>query len=149
MATQEDLEKIKELIAKVFEELLEAKELMDEVADWDTPEEWLRNNQPTRVPVALGNLAISYYHTNQKDKTELLLDELKQRSKETPVGSSSYFIANTYAQMGKIDFAFEWLENAYNDHEVEMIWLKVDPPFDPLRSDPRWQVMLDKVGFPE
>ena len=32
---------------------------------------------------------------------------------------------------------------------VEMIWLKVEPPFEPLRSDPRWQEMLDKVGFPE
>lgn len=45
--------------------------------------------------------------------------------------------------------AFEWLEKAYQDHEVEMYWLKVEPSFEPLRSDPRWQGMLDKVGFPE
>jgi len=43
----------------------------------------------------------------------------------------------------------EWLEKAYQDHEVEMYWLKVEPPFEPLRGDPRWQEMLDKVGFPE
>jgi len=35
------------------------------------------------------------------------------------------------------------------DREVEMYWLKVEPPFEPLRNDPRWQEMLDKVGFPE
>jgi len=30
-----------------------------------------------------------------------------------------------------------------------MYWLKVEPPFEPLRGDARWQEMLDKVGFPE
>ena len=54
-----------------------------------------------------------------------------------------------YAQMGETDLAFEWLEKAYDAHEVEMYWLKVEPPFDPIRSNTRWQVMLDKVGFPE
>lgn len=44
--------------------------------------------------------------------------------------------------------AFEWLDKAYKDHEVEMYWLKVEPPFEPLYNDPRWQEMLDKVGFP-
>ena len=45
--------------------------------------------------------------------------------------------------------AFELLEKAYEDHDVGMLWLKVEPLFDPLRSDPRWQEMLDKVGFPD
>lgn len=112
-------------------------------------EEWLKNNQPLRIPVALGNLAIAYYHTNQEDRIDLLLAELKQKSEQSTVGSPSYFIAMIYAQMGEIDLAFEWLEKAYQDHEVEMVWLKVEPPFEPLRNDPRWQVMLDKVGFPE
>ena len=50
--------------------------------------------------------------------------------------------------LNDLESAFEWLEKAYQDHENEMYWLKVEPPFEPLRSDPRWQVMLDKVGFP-
>ncbi len=54
-----------------------------------------------------------------------------------------------YAPMGKVDTAFEWLEKAYQDHEVEMYWLKVEPPYELLRSNPCWQEMLDKVGFPE
>jgi len=49
--------------------------------------------------------------------------------------------------MGEIDTAFEWLERGYEDHEVEMFWIKVEPLFEPLRNDPRWQQMLDKVGF--
>ena len=54
-----------------------------------------------------------------------------------------------YAQMGEIDLSFRWLEKAYETHEVEMYWLKVEPPFKPIHNDPRWQLMLDKVGFPE
>jgi hypothetical protein len=67
----------------------------------------------------------------------------------TQANSPSFYLAMIYAQLGEIDTAFEWLEKAYQDHEVEMYWLKVEPPFEPLRNDPRWQVMLDKVGFPE
>ena len=63
----------------------------------------------------------------------------------------------SYAKMREIDLAFDWLEKAYQDHEVEMYWLKVEPPFEPLHDDPRWQEMparqaldgLDKVGFPD
>ena len=54
-----------------------------------------------------------------------------------------------YAQMGEIDLAFEWLKKAYDDREVEMYWLNVEPPFEPLRSDARWEEMLTKVGFPD
>jgi hypothetical protein len=53
-----------------------------------------------------------------------------------------------YAQTGDVNTAFEWLEKGLRDHEVEMYWLKVEPPFEPLHSDPRFQVMLDKIGYP-
>jgi len=51
-----------------------------------------------------------------------------------------------YAQMGEIDLAFEWLEKAYEAHELEMIWLKSEPQFTNLHGDPRYEEMLDKVG---
>jgi hypothetical protein len=51
--------------------------------------------------------------------------------------------------MQEIDLAFKWLEKAYIDREVEMYWLKMEPHFTPLRSDPRWKEMLKKVGFPD
>ena len=51
-------------------------------------------------------------------------------------------------EMGEIELAFKWLEKSNQDHEVEMYWLKVEPPFESLRSDIRYQEMLDKVGFP-
>lgn len=90
-------------------------------------------------------LAIAYYHLGVQDKALNLLEEIKQQYEFSPC----FYIAMIYSQMGEIDRAFEWLDKSYQDHEVEMYWLKVEPPFDPLHDDPRWQVILDKVGFPE
>jgi len=101
-----------------------------------------------RFPRLTGTLAIAYYHTGRTDDQGEIVEELIKLSEQAPVGSPSFYLAMIYAQMGEIDTAFEWLEKAYTDHEVEMYWLKVEPPFKPLHSDPRWQVMLDKVGFP-
>jgi tetratricopeptide (TPR) repeat protein len=101
-----------------------------------------------RAPRPLGTLAIAYFKSGQYDKAQELLDEIKQRSQKSPAGSPAFYVAMVCAQMGKIDLAFQWLEKAYNTHEIEMYWLKVEPPFEPLRTDPLWQTMLEKVGFP-
>jgi TolB-like protein len=122
-------------------------ELYDEVIK--KTEKWRLENPTSQYPVIYGNLGIAYYHVGQPDKVDDMLQELKKKSKDSPIGSPAYFAAMIYAQMGEIDTAFEWLDKAYEDHEVEMIWLKVEPPFDPIRSDPRWQAMLNKVGFPD
>ena len=102
-----------------------------------------------RAPRPLGTLALAYLKTRQFDKAQQLLDEIKQKSQKSPAGSPSFYAAMIYAQMDEIDKAFEWLEKAYDTHEIEMYWLKVEPPFDPLRNDSRWQTMLEKVGFPD
>jgi TolB-like protein/class 3 adenylate cyclase len=101
------------------------------------------------APRPLGTLAIAYYHLGELNKTNQLLAEIKQLGETSAAGSPSFYVAMIYTQMGEIDKAFEWLDKAYKDHEVEMYWLKVEPPFESLHSDPRWQIMLDKVGFPD
>ena len=111
--------------------------------------EYLNDYAGLRPPRILGYLAAAHYNTGNYDKTQKLLDELMLQADESPVGSPSFHIAFIYAQMGEVDTAFEWLDKTYEDHEVEMYWLKVEPPFEPLYDDPRWQELLDKVGFPE
>jgi TolB-like protein/lipoprotein NlpI len=115
----------------------------------ETIDRFFKEYNDLRSPRPLGTLAIAYYHLGDLDKSNQLLHEIKAQSEESPVGSPSFYLAMIYAQMGEIDTAFEWLENAYQEHEVEMYWLKVEPPFEPLYNYPRWQQMLDKVGFPE
>jgi adenylate cyclase len=97
---------------------------------------------------ALSSLAIAYYHTGQAEKSHFFLNKLIHWNKKDAYSSPAFYTAMIYAQMGETDLAFEYLEKAYDAHEVEMYWLKVEPPFEPLHDDPRWQVMLDKVGFP-
>jgi len=92
--------------------------------------------------------AISYFNTNRPDESNRIIAELKQRSEVNVVGSPSFCLAMIYSQMLEINDAFKWLEKAFHNHEVEMYWLKVEPAFKPLHSDPRFLVLLDKIGFP-
>lgn len=108
----------------------------------------IMQNPRNRSPRALAFLAISYYHTSKKQEAKALLEEIVERSKNSSTGSPAFHIAMIYSQMDERELAYQWLEKAYQDHEVEMYWLKVEPPFEPIHDDPRWQSMLDKVGFP-
>lgn len=61
---------------------------------------------------------------------------------------SSFDMVEIYAQVGDKDKAFEWLERASAERTYMMIYLKVAPNLDPLRSDPRFTSMLHRVGLP-
>ena len=58
------------------------------------------------------------------------------------------FVAMALEALNERDRAFEWLEKAYHDRQWHMTWLKTFPPFDPLRSDPRFQELLRRTDFP-
>jgi hypothetical protein len=58
-------------------------------------------------------------------------------------------IALTYAFVGETDEAFAWLERGYRERDPQMIILKASPASDPLRSDPRYQDLIRRIGFPE
>ena len=104
-------------------------------------------NEDQMTPRALGFAAVAHYHDGNQDATNELISELKLQSEISPIGSPAFHVAMIYAQMNKLGLAFEWLEKAYQDKEVEMYWLMVEPPFSPLYNDPRWEEMLFKVGF--
>ena len=54
----------------------------------------------------------------------------------------------SYIGMDNKDQALIWLERAYAQHSNSVTTLKVDPVYDPLRSDPRFQDLLRRVGLP-
>jgi TolB-like protein/tetratricopeptide (TPR) repeat protein len=99
------------------------------------------------VPRMQAELSISYFHTGRVNEAEKIVDRLRLRSKQSPVGSPAFFTAMVYAATGRKELALQWLEKAYTDHEVEMFWLKVEPLFKPLHDDPRFQELLTRVGF--
>jgi len=66
----------------------------------------------------------------------------------TGAGDAAYQIAEVYAWRGEKDKAFEWLERAYRQQDGGLVDLKGDFQFTLLRSDPRYQAMLQKLNFP-
>ena len=95
-------------------------------------------------------IALLSRKTEYSSKLAAEIDSAKVYACDVTVPSAvETAFAAVRADMGEIDLAFEWLEKGYNNHEIEMYWLKVEPPFEPIRSDPRWQTMLDKIGYPD
>jgi len=56
-------------------------------------------------------------------------------------------MAAVQVRLGDINGAFESLERGFTKHEAELIYLKVDPSWDSLRSDPRFQDLMRRVGL--
>jgi eukaryotic-like serine/threonine-protein kinase len=57
--------------------------------------------------------------------------------------------AEDYAMMGDVNRAFEYLDRAYTERDGGLIWLNTDAQFDSLRSDPRFDQLLRRVGLPK
>jgi tetratricopeptide (TPR) repeat protein len=100
-----------------------------------------------RHPQLLASLGRAYALAGQPDKAQKALDELREMSKRRYV--SPYLIAVVYAGLGDKDQAFAWLEKAYQDRSFFLIWLKVEPCFDSLRSDPRFADLVRRIGLPQ
>jgi len=67
---------------------------------------------------------------------------------DSPLKDRNGTRARAYVELGDFDKAFEQLNAAYDAHESTVTWLKVEPLFDPLRSDPRYQELLQKLRIP-
>jgi tetratricopeptide (TPR) repeat protein len=78
---------------------------------------------------------------------EGLKEDLQDRAKGKYVNSLG--IAASYAELGDEAHALEWLEKGYEEHSSKMQYLAIDPQFDTLRSNPRFQYWLDVLGLPK
>jgi len=97
-------------------------------------------------PLTRAELAHGYAMSGRRAEARKVLEELRERSKREYI--SSYFVATIYAGLGSKDQAFAWLQKAFEDRADELVFLKADPRFDPLRSDPRFQDLLRRMNFP-
>ena len=68
-------------------------------------------------------------------------------SPDRPIAFSSYIVAVFHATLGDADKAFAELEAAYEKRESHLVMVKADPRFDGLRSDARFAILLEKIGF--
>ena len=58
-------------------------------------------------------------------------------------------IADIYIALGDKDLAFTWLDKAYEEHSPTIVMLKVDPKYDPIRSDRRFSALMRRVRIPQ
>jgi TolB-like protein/DNA-binding winged helix-turn-helix (wHTH) protein/Tfp pilus assembly protein PilF len=95
-------------------------------------------------PTCEANLARAYAASGSRSGAEKLLSDLKKRS--NPSASLASEIAMIYAALGNRDQAMNWLEKGYEERFNPGVLLR--PGFDPLRSDPRFETLVRRIGLP-
>jgi serine/threonine protein kinase/tetratricopeptide (TPR) repeat protein len=81
--------------------------------------------------------------SGKRDEAQRVVEELKEISRRRYV--PLYYVAAVYADLGDKDQAFEWLEKSYEECDSWLVFLRVDPLWDSLRSDPRFTKLLKKM----
>ncbi len=56
--------------------------------------------------------------------------------------------ALVHVGLGETDSAFEALEKGFRDRDPQILYLGLDPTWEPLRSDPRYADLIDRIGLP-
>jgi TolB-like protein/DNA-binding winged helix-turn-helix (wHTH) protein/Flp pilus assembly protein TadD len=106
----------------------------------------------------LTELRTAYRQSGEKGYWRKTLEFCQEASKgqrkfasTSGFGWCDYFryqdVAAVQVRLGQFDAAFQSLEKAYTKHEAELIYLKVQPEWDGVRSDPRFQSLLRRIGL--
>ena len=95
-------------------------------------------------PLMMSLLGHAYAASGKRSEAQRILAELdKQKQRYV----SPYTIATIYAGLGEKDQAFKWLEKAFEDRDIWLMNLKVDPVFASLRKDRRFESLLQRTGL--
>lgn len=94
-------------------------------------------------PLDSGSLGHAYAVAGRTAEARKILKEVNDRSPH--VYFPAYDIALIHVALGEKDLAFEWLEKAFQERSPWLIHLRVDPRFDPLRSDKRFTTLLNRI----
>jgi TolB-like protein/Flp pilus assembly protein TadD len=93
----------------------------------------------------LSTLGYIYAVNGEKKEAKNILKQLEELEKKKYV--PLFFKALIYEALGETDQAFSFLEASFERREYGMLTLKVSPELDSLRSDPRFKVLIEKVGL--
>lgn len=104
------------------------------------------SREKERLPIYLAALlAIAYYKTGQPAKAAGLIEYLAERAKTASF--AAYQLATVYAEIGRKDEALTFLQMSFDLHDDRMVWLKVEPSFDTLRGDRRFNQLMSKMNL--
>lgn len=97
------------------------------------------------LSILLAELAYVYAKSGRIELSTQILKTLEDRVSSEYV--DPYLIALIYVALENNTEAFAWLEKAREARSSRMLWLDVEPKFDPIRSDPRFKVFRENIGF--
>jgi len=97
------------------------------------------------APWCVSNRAYTYGRAGKLAQAEKEREKLLASDRRDPL--DPIVIVPAYIGMGDNDQAIAWLERAFAQHSNGLTGLKVDPIYDPLRGDPRFQNLLRRVGL--
>jgi len=98
-----------------------------------------------RAPGNLGVLAIVYAQAGRREDALRVLAELKKRKRSGYIPAGAFVL--TYSGLADREQTLIWLEQAYKEQSLILLFLKVHPIFDSLRDDPRFKDLLHRVGL--
>jgi tetratricopeptide (TPR) repeat protein len=95
-------------------------------------------------PQIVGLLGRAYADAGEQDRAMETIQELETRSKQQFV--RGYLIALVYIGLGDKTKAIDYLEREYLSHDdIDTAWIRVDPMLDPLRGDPRFEALAERI----
>ena len=98
-----------------------------------------------RDPALLALLGHLYAVSGQKVAAQGIISQLQQISTERYV--PSLYVALIYTGLGDKDQAFAWLDKAFAERCEYLVYLPTEPTADPLRNDPRFPALLERLGL--
>lgn len=97
------------------------------------------------VQSLLGALGQACALAGREGDARRLLQELTQLSQQRYVPCTA--VAIIHLGLAEIEQALRWLERGCAQHELPVSGLKVHPVYDPLRTEPAFQSLLERIGF--
>ncbi len=97
------------------------------------------------APWSHGRLAYAYARGGNTQMARAILDSLKRQSDTAYVASD--VVASVYVALGDKEHAFEYLDKATNERAGWLVYLNVDPIWDPIRKEARFIAILKKMGL--
>nr|NIN00774.1 tetratricopeptide repeat protein [candidate division Zixibacteria bacterium] len=115
-------------------ELQKALEMFERGADF-----------PTIGTMVLGGLGLAYAVAGRRDEAQGMLEQINNLSKERYV--EPYYIACIYMGLGNTEKVFDLFEQGFEEGDMHLFYLPIDPIFDELHEDPRFKALMKKMGL--
>jgi tetratricopeptide (TPR) repeat protein len=96
-------------------------------------------------PYSMAQLGVAYALSGDRARARKVLGELKSLSRHY---LPAYSIAMVYAGLADKEQTISWLKKGYEERNDDMVYMKIEPVLDPMRSDPRFRDLIRGLDFP-